>query len=71
MVKLTHLYWAERFVSPTVAFSMGFLVGMNYPRAQVIYWVGLILICAIAKVELHHWAEKLQKREEQQTSSGT
>lgn len=70
MVKLVHLYWVERSVSITMAFSRGFLVGMNYPQAQVIYWAGLLMICAIGKIELHHRIGKLRKREEQQTGSG-
>lgn len=66
MLKRKHLVIVDRFITLTMGFSMGFLVGMNYPQARVIWFAVVIGVCAFAKVELHHWAQKLQKSEKAQ-----
>jgi len=65
MIKLLHLYWLERIVSLAMAFSMGFLVGTNYPTLSPIYCAVLIGVCALLKIELGHWGKKLQKSQQQ------
>jgi len=69
MLKIKHLHIVDRFVTLTMGFSMGFLVGMNHPEGSVIYWCALIGICAFAKVELYHWGQKLETVEKQQRTS--
>lgn len=61
MLKMNHLYWAERIVSLTMAGAIGLMVGMNYPKAFILYPVALIFIGACTKVWVHHKIQKLQK----------
>jgi len=55
MVKMKHLLILEKLVSLTMAFSMGFLIGMNYTAAPVIYLAAVIGICALA-ASICYWA---------------
>ncbi len=65
MLKMKHLYWVERIASLTMACTIGFMVGMHYPRAFVLYPAAVILIGACTKVWVHHQTQKLQQSEEQ------
>ena len=66
MTKIKQLFILKRFVSLMMAFLIGFWVGTCYPKAPALI-VGLLVgICALAKLELHHWTNKLQKSLEQQ-----
>jgi len=51
---LMNLRSVDRIVSLTMAFSLGFCLGTTYQEFPVFYWVTLVLICAVAKVELYH-----------------
>ena len=66
MTKIKQLLMLERFVSLTMAFLIGFWGGTYYPKSPALILGLLIGICALAKVELYHWTNKLQKSLEQQ-----
>ncbi len=61
MLKMNHLYWAERIASLTMACAIGFMAGMNYPKAFIFYPVAVIFIGACTRVWVHHQIQKLQK----------
>lgn len=66
MTKINQLFILKRFVSLTMVFLIGFWGGTYYPKSPALI-LGLLLgICALGKVELYHWTNKLQKSLEQQ-----
>ena len=68
MLKMKQLFWLERIVSLIMMFAMGFGLGTAFPETPVIYWVSVIGIGAFAKIELYHYAQKLQKLEQHENS---
>ena len=69
MTKIKQLFILKRFVSLTMVFLIGFWGGTYYPKSSALIIGLLIGICALAKVELYHWINKLQKSLEQQKIS--
>lgn len=65
MIKVKQLLTLERFVSLTMAFLIGFWAGTYYSQTPALILALLVGICALAKIELHHWIRKLQKFPEQ------
>ena len=41
-----------------MAFAMGFAAGTAFPETPVFYYATVIGICALAKIELGHYAKK-------------
>ena len=60
--RIKNLYTLNWVVSLTMAFAMGFVVGMANPKTFVFYPLGVMVICAVAKVELHHLSKKYQTK---------
>jgi len=61
MLTTKQVYWLERIISLTMAFAIGFGFGTAYPETSVIYFLAAIGIGALAKIELYHYAKKLQR----------
>ena len=62
LMKEKNLYTLNWLVSLTMAFAIGFMAGIANPKTFVLYPAVVVLICAVAKVELHHLSKKYQSR---------
>ena len=60
LMKEKNLYTLNWLVSLTMAFAIGFMARMFNPETLVLYPAAVVLICAVAKVELHHLSKKYQ-----------
>jgi len=65
--RIKNLYTLNWLVRLTMAFAIGFMAGMFNPETLVLYPAAVVLICAVAKVELHHLNKKYQKQKDKDT----
>jgi len=65
--RIKNLRTLNWYVRLTMVAAMGFMAGMFNPETLVLYPAAVVLICAVAKVELYHLNKKYQNQKDKDT----